>query len=103
MGVGSSGHPHQSHSNDLAVVPIATVVGNRKLRQLTLPFPPVDCWLLSRMLVAGDYAIQQDQQRILGRIVHVVSCYNCLGFPDRYLNYYPTLMRRYFGLCGVDP
>ena len=100
MGVSSSGHPHQSHSNDLVGIPTATVAGNRKRHPLT--FPPVDCWLLPRILVAG-YAIQQDQQRILGRIVHVVSCYNCLDFPDKYLNHFPTLMRRYFGLDGVDP
>lgn len=48
------------------------------------------------MLAAGGYAIQQDQQKILGRMVHVVSCCNRFGVPDRYLNYYPILMRRYF-------
>jgi hypothetical protein len=54
------------------------------------------------MLAAGGYAIQQDQQKILGRIVHVASCYNRFGVPDRYLDHYPMVMRRYFGPCGVD-
>lgn len=103
MGVSSSGHPHQRHSNGLVVIPIATVAGDRKFHPLTLPFAPVDCWLLSTMLVVDGHAIQQDQQKMLGRIVHVVSCYNRLGVPDKYLDYYPTLMRRYFAPCGVDP
>lgn len=102
MGVSSSRHPHQRHSNGLVAIPIATVAGNWKLHPLTLPFAPVDCLLLSTMLVAGGYAIQQDQQKILGRIVHVVPCYSCLGVPDKYLGYYPTLTRRYLGPCGLD-
>lgn len=102
MGVSSSGHPHQRHSNDLVVIPVATVVGNRKPHQLTLPFGPVSCCLLSTMLVAGGHAIQQDQQKIPERIVYVASCYNRLDVPGKYLDYYPKLMR-YFGPYGVDP
>lgn len=102
MGVSSSGHPHQRHSNDLVVIPVATVVGNRKPHQLTLPFGPVSCCLLSTMLVAGGHAIQQDQRKIPERIVYVASCYNRLDVPGKYLDYYPKLMR-YFGPYGADP
>lgn len=101
MGVSLSGHPHQKHSNDFVVIPIATVAGNRRPHPLILPFAPVSCCLLPTMLVAGGHAIQQDQEKIPERIVYVASCYNRLDVPGKYLDYYPTLMK-YFGPYGVD-